>query len=217
VTGTSASERTDRRVGILGGSFNPPHLGHVALARSAGAELGLDLVVLMPVAVPHGKPAQEDPGPEHRLAMCRLACAGEPGLSACSLEIERGGPSYTADTLSEIHAQHPEVELTFIVGADTAGTLPGWHRPAEVLRLARLAIASRPGTSERDVLAALAGIADTDCEPARVSFLSMVAMELSSSLARARLAEGEPVEGLLSAGVRDYIFEHGLYGTRVAA
>jgi nicotinate-nucleotide adenylyltransferase len=219
VTDTSARDPARRPIGILGGSFNPPHLGHTALARDALVELGLERVVLMPVNTPHGKPLQEDPGPQHRLAMCRLATAHEPGLSACSLEIDRGGASYTADTLTEIHAQHPEVELTFIVGADTARTLTSWSRPEVVLASAALAIAGRPGTSEQEVLAALAQV-EIDAhgeEPACISFLAMKPVDVSSSLARARIAAGESVQGLLHPDVSHYVAEHGLYGARVAA
>src|SRR6185312_6056737 len=145
-------------LGILGGSFNPPHIGHVALARAALEELGLERVVLMPLHTSAHKPGGEDPGPEHRLEMCRLAVAGEPGVEASALEIERGGPSYTADTLEQIHADDPEAELTFIVGADTALTLPGWRRPEQVLGLARLAVAGRQGSDGAQVLDALEGI-----------------------------------------------------------
>lgn len=202
-------------IGILGGSFNPPHLGHLALARHAREELGLDSVLLMPLHSPPHKPGGVDPGPEHRLEMCRLTVAGEPGVRACDLEIERGGPSYTADTLTELHALHPQDDLTFIVGADTARTLPSWHDPQTVLGLARLAVASRPGTDREDVLEALSGLATERSNgqpPApRVVFLSMSPMEVSSSLARRRLAAGKPVGDLLAGPVCDYIGGHGLY------
>ena len=219
MTDTSATDATARSAGILGGSFNPPHLGHIALARQALEQLALERVVLMPVATPHGKPPEQDPGPQHRLAMCELATAAEAGISVCALEIDRGGPSYTADTLSEIHAHHPEVELTFIVGADTARTLPGWHRPRDVVGLAHLAIAPRPGTSEADVLEALAllGPGHEGSVPPQVSFLSMTSSAASSSLARERLAAGARVEGLLAPAVAAYIAAHGLYRTPVAA
>jgi len=210
-------------IGILGGSFNPPHTGHLALARHARDELGLDEVWLMPLHTPH-KPAAAGPGPEQRLEMCRLATAGEPGIAACGMEVRRGGPSYTADTLSEIHASHPEAELTFVMGADTALTLPGWRDPERVLELARLAVARRAGGGAGDpgrpvaedgrsedgtsVLEALEGIGGA--EP-RVVFLEMAPVEASSSLARRRLAAGEDTGALLAPAVQGYIEDNGLY------
>ncbi len=205
-------------LGILGGSFNPPHNGHLALAEDARRELALDRVLLMPLHTPPHKPGGEDPGPLHRLEMCRLAVAGTEGIEVSALEIERGGPSYTADTLSEVHASDPEAELTFIVGADTALTLPGWRRPERVLSLARLAVASRPGSDEGAVLATLARIPLDGRTGERASpqvvFLSMAPVEASSSLARERLAAGASTEGLLAPAVASYIAEQGLYGAR---
>jgi nicotinate-nucleotide adenylyltransferase len=149
--------------------------------------------------------------------MSRLAAAGRPGIEASALEIERGGPSYTADTLEQIHAIDPEDELTFIVGADTALTLPAWRRPETVLALARLAVAGRPGSDGSQVLDVLARIPSPAARGAAhakpdVVFLSMAPTEASSSLARERLAAGEPVSDLLDPAVESYIAEHALYG-----
>jgi nicotinate-nucleotide adenylyltransferase len=204
------------QLGILGGSFNPPHRGHLALARDAREELRLERVLLMPLHTPPHKPAAADPGPAHRLAMCRRAAEGEPGIETSALEIERGGPSYTVDTLGEIHADDPEAELTFVVGADTALTLPRWRRPEQVLALARLAVASRPGADGGEVLDALAsipaacGAAGPYVEP-EVVFLSMAPIDVSSSQVRAAVARGEGVEELVGEPVARYIAEHGLY------
>jgi nicotinate-nucleotide adenylyltransferase len=207
-------------IGILGGSFNPPHLGHLALARQARDQLGLERVLLMPLHTPPHKSSGEDPGPQHRLEMCRLAAAGEPGVEACELEVQRAGTSYTVDTLSAIHERHPEAELTFIVGADTARSLPSWHRPEAVMALARLAVAGRPGTDGGEVLDALRtivpatlGVVDDEAAEGSpgVVFLTLDPVEASSSLARERLAAGEPVEDLLAPAVAHYIADHGLY------
>jgi nicotinate-nucleotide adenylyltransferase len=200
-------------IGILGGTFNPPHVGHLALARDAREELGLERVLLMPLHTPAHKTVGADPGPEHRLAMCRLACLHETGISASDMEVARGGPSYTVDTLREIHDEQPGVELTLIVGADTARTLPTWREPGAVLELARLAVAIRPGTGREEVREALARAAGPAPGPVadRTSFLSMSPIEASSSEARRRLAAGEPVEGLLAPEVAAYIAEHDLY------
>ncbi|HEV2923639.1 MAG TPA: nicotinate-nucleotide adenylyltransferase [Solirubrobacteraceae bacterium] len=213
-----------RSVGILGGTFNPPHLGHLALARSAREELALERVLLMPAHIPPHKSAERDPGARHRLNMCRLAADGEPGVSACSLEIDRPGPSYTVDTLSAIHTSRPDAELTFIVGADVARTLPAWREPAKVLELARVAVGARRGASDREVLETVAslsrspessGVPRSDPGGAEVRFLRMPIVEVSSSIVRERVARGENVEQLVGPAVARYISEHGLYGARM--
>jgi nicotinate-nucleotide adenylyltransferase len=197
-----------RSLGILGGTFNPPHLGHVAIARHARSELGLERVVLMPAGAPPHKPIAQDPGAERRLAMCRLLVDGLAGVCVSALELERDGPSYTVDTLRSVHESHLQAELTFVVGADIASTVPGWHEAPELLRLAKLAVAERPGSDRRAVLAALAPLENQ----ARVRFLDAPLLEVSSSAVRERAGAGEPIEQLVGAGVADYIAEHGLYG-----
>jgi nicotinate-nucleotide adenylyltransferase len=205
-----------RSIGILGGTFNPPHVGHLAVARNAREEFGLECVVLMPAGSPLHKPAAEDPGASCRLAMCRLVAETVEGLSACAMEVDRGGPSYTVDTLRAIHATHPDAELTFIVGADTAGTLASWREPVELLGLARLAVASRSGADREQVLDTVAGLAGGDSQArerltSRVEFLTMGTIEVSSSSVRERVSRGERVEELVGPTVAAYIAEHELY------
>jgi nicotinate-nucleotide adenylyltransferase len=212
-----------RSIGILGGTFNPPHLSHLALARSAREEFGLERVLLMPAhSAPH-KRAEGDPGPQERLKMCRLAVSDEAELVVCGLEIERGGPSYTVDTLRAIHASHEEAELTFIVGADMARTLPRWREPEALLELASLAVAEREDAGREDVLRALASLRTNaggdgpERRPGDVKFLKMRMVEISSSMVRERVAAGEPVGEMVGPAVATYIAEHGLYRARVAA
>jgi nicotinate-nucleotide adenylyltransferase len=202
-----------RSLGILGGTFNPPHLGHLAVARHAREELGLERVLLMPARISPHKPVAEDPGREHRLRMCRLLLAGVDGLSASALEIERDGPSYTVDTLKIIHASHPHAELTFIVGADTASTLPAWREPAKLLELADVAVAARAGSDQRALLTAVAPLMDSSS----VRFLEAPVMEVSSSMARERAAAGEPIDDLVGPAVAGYIAAHRLYRGRPEA
>jgi nicotinate-nucleotide adenylyltransferase len=176
----------------------------------------------MPAHTPPHKPTEEDPGPEHRLRMCRLSVTDTAGVSVCALEIERGGPSYTVDTLQAIHASHPGAQLTFIVGADTAGTLPAWREPAKLLGLAELAVAARDGYGRRGVLDTVApllaaGRPAASNPTAALKFLDMPAMEVSSSMARERVARGDPIEDLVGAAVASYIAEHGLYRKRAGA
>ena len=195
-------------LGILGGTFNPPHLGHLAIARHARDRLELQCVALMPARRPPHKAIEQDPGCGHRLAMCRLLVEGCRGLSVCELETERDGPSYTVDSLSAIHASHPDAALTLIVGADIASTLPTWREPERLLGLADLAVAARPGSDDRSVSAALAGLSGS----ARVQQLHSPVLDVSSSLVRERAHRGEPIEELVGGPIAGYIAEHGLYG-----
>ncbi len=211
----NAGDPGARALGILGGTFNPPHLGHVALARHALDELALDRVLLVPANTsPHKSgaahaSAAQDPGPEHRLRMCRLAIDDVEGLGVCDIELERGGLSYTVDTLTAIHASDPDAALTLIVGADTASTISSWREPQRLLELAQLAVAARAGAAHQHLLDTLAG--------ARVRFLEMPAIAVSSSLVRERVARGEAIEELVGAAVAGYIEENRLYRARAGA
>jgi nicotinate-nucleotide adenylyltransferase len=213
VTDTSALEKPVA-LGILGGTFNPPHRGHLALARHAKAELDLERVLLMPAGRSPHKLSEVDPGPSDRLEMCRLAMAGVDAVGVCALEIERGGPSYTVETLRVIHASHRDAQLTLIVGADTARTLPAWREPGELLALADLAVAEREGAGREDVIQALAGMSPA---VGQVTFLKMGMVEISSSFVRERVARGELIEGLVGPAVAEYIAEHDLYRGRSEA
>jgi nicotinate-nucleotide adenylyltransferase len=196
------------RIGILGGSFNPPHLAHLVCASEAAAQLGLDRVLLTPVAAPPHKDAERDPGPRERLELCRLAIAGDERLDVCELEVTRGGPSYTVDTLRELHARTPEDHLTFIAGGDIAVGLPGWHEPDAVLGLARLAVAQRSG-SHRDDVAARIAQHFPDAPPPL--FFDMPRLDISSSQIRRRIAEGRPIRYLVPDPVAERIARERLY------
>ena len=202
-----------RSLGILGGTFNPPHLGHLAIARNARDELGLDRVLLMPAHSIAHKHAGVDPGAEHRLRMCRLLvedASDASGLSVCALEVERGGSTYTVDTLEQLHDRHPHARLTLIMGADTARTLPSWREPARLLALADLALVRRTGVSDQAVLQSVP-------RPESVRFLDMPLLEVSSTAVRELLARGEQVDELVGGAVAGYIAEHGLYRARAGA
>ncbi len=195
-------------VGILGGTFNPPHLAHMVCASEARAQLALARVLLVPAGVPPHKPIDDEPGPQHRLAMCRLAAEGHRDwLRVSAIEIERDGPSYTVDTLREIHATQPGDELTFIVGGDMAWSLPSWHEPEAILELASVAVAERAGARREEVRARLAGLRGVE----RISYINVPRLDISSSALRRRVREGRPIDYLVADAVADYIEQRRLY------
>ena len=194
-------------VAILGGTFNPPHVGHLVMVQEALDQLGLDRVVLMPVARPPHKEASADPGADVRLELCRLATAGAPHVEVSDLEIERGGASYTVDTLRALHERAPEHELTFIVGGDMAYSLPSWREPEAVLDLARLAVAERDGLRREDIATRLEPLHFGD----RVAFFDMPRIDLSSSAIRERVAAGRSIRYLVPDPVIEAIRSRRLY------
>jgi nicotinate-nucleotide adenylyltransferase len=200
-------------LGILGGTLNPPHVAHLVAAREAREQLGLARVMLVPVAAPPHKPLPEDPGPEVRLELSRLAAAGDEGLEVSDIEVRRGGPSYTVATLEELHAQRPEDELTFIAGGDMAASLPEWREPERVLELARFAVAEREGAEREEIERRTAGLRGHE----RIVFFDMPRLDVSSSDVRARVAAGRPIDELVPPAVAAYIDERGLYRPAVTA
>lgn len=196
------------RIGILGGTFNPPHLGHMICAQEAFLQLRLGRLMLVPARLPPHKSVEDEPGPEHRLALCRLAVQGDERLEASPLEIERDGPSWTVDTLQALHASSPDSELFLIVGGDVAAGFPSWHEPERVLSLATLSIAKRRGTARASVQAALAQCGGGD----RAEFFRMPRIGVSSTMVRRRVRAGQPIRYLVSDAVAHYIDEHHLYG-----
>ncbi|MBI5369052.1 MAG: nicotinate (nicotinamide) nucleotide adenylyltransferase [Planctomycetes bacterium] len=200
------------RVGILGGSFNPIHQGHVFVAEEVATRLALDRVLLMTACVPPHKAARDLAPAADRLAMVRLAAAGRPRLVASDLEILRGGTSYTIDTLAALAAADPADERFLIVGADSIAELPAWHRAAEIERRAQWVLVARPGY---DLLGALPRL-DPILTPegrARVRrhCLEIAAPPISATEIRRRVRAGAPIRDLVPAAVADYIVERGLY------
>ncbi|HEV3000379.1 MAG TPA: nicotinate-nucleotide adenylyltransferase [Solirubrobacteraceae bacterium] len=194
-------------MGILGGSFNPPHLGHLVMAQEAHSQLGLDVVVLMPVASPPHKEMDGDPGAEARLRMCELAVAKDDRFAVSRLEVDRGGPSYTVDTLRRIHEAAPGDDLTFIVGGDMAHSLPAWREPEAVLELATVAVGERDGAARDEVAERVASLAGAD----RVRFFDMPRIGVSSTDVRRRVRELRPIRYLVPDDVVRAIGAEGWY------
>jgi nicotinate-nucleotide adenylyltransferase len=201
------------RIGILGGTFNPPHLGHLAMAQEAHAQLGLDRVVLMPVFIPPHKVLDDDPGPEARYDLCRLAVAKDERFAVSRIELDRGGPSYTVDTLRTIHAGSPGDDLTFIVGGDVAQGLPSWREPEAVLDLATIAVAEREGIRRQDIAERVSALPGAG----RLVFFDFPRMDISSSQVRRRVREGRPIRYLVPDDVARVIGARGYYRPKVSA
>jgi nicotinate-nucleotide adenylyltransferase len=195
------------RVGILGGTFNPPHLGHLICAQEAYLQLGLDRVMLIPARTPPHKPVEDEPGAEHRYELCRSAVDGDPRFEVSDLEIQRTGTSFTVDTLEELNSRAPDNELFLIVGGDVAAGLPSWHRPDRVLELARLSVAKRRGTARERVERALESLQGGD----RAAYFRMPRIGISSTMIRRRVSAGEPITYLTPDPVVSYIDRHQLY------
>lgn len=191
-------------VGLLGGSFDPVHLAHVALARAALHELALDEVQLLPASQPWQREALAAT-PVQRLAMLEIALRNEPGLRINSLEIDRGGNTYTIDTLRQLPAN---VDYVWILGADQLVNFCTWHKWRDIAAMVRLAVARRPGADAVAPAPLQALLAQLKRPLLQLPFTPM---EVSASVIRERLARGDSVQGLLNPGVAQYIEFHHLY------
>lgn len=194
-------------IGILGSAFNPPHLGHLALAQEALWQLDLSEVVLMPTGDAPHKRIVDDPGREQRAAMTRLAAADDPRFSVSTLEVDREGPSYTYETLELLAGERGDTELVFVMGADAAVGLESWRRPERVVELARIAVARRSGVSDAEVAATMRSLG----ADGRATMLEMPQFGVSSSSVRERAAAGRPLRYLVPESVARFIEEKRVY------
>ena len=191
------------RVGLFGGSFDPVHNAHLALARSALATLRLDEVRWIPAGLAWQKGGSATPAAD-RTAMVELAIAGEPCFHVERCEIERAGPSYTIDTVLELSAREPGTRWCLIVGQDQLARLPTWHRWRELVALVQIAVAARAGEAvQAPVEVAAAG--------ASLHEVALPPMAISATDIRARVRAGQDITALVPAPVAGYIAEHGLY------
>lgn len=195
------------RLGILGGTFDPPHIGHLILAEEARWRLALDAVLWVPAGDPWRKEGRRIAPAPDRLAMTRLAVEGDPHFEVWDGEVRRDGPSYTVETLAALQAERPDAELFFLLGEDALHDLPNWRDPAGIARLAWLAVAPREWSAKETVaLERLApGIRN------RIVHVEMPAIDVSATDLRRRVATGESIRYLVPAKVEAYIYEHGLY------
>jgi len=200
----------ERRIGVFGGAFDPPHLAHVALVRAAIEALQLDEVRVLPTGHAWHRTGQLA-DPQHRLAMTRRAFADLPQVVVDEREIRRSGPSYTVDTLTEIAAEHPGAQLYLLIGDDQRRSLPGWHRIGEIARLAIICAAAR----DPQVASWHAGDAsDTAVPGLDIRPLPMPLMPISATDIRERVSRQADVAALVAPAVERYIHEHHLYSPR---
>lgn len=193
------------RLGVFGGTFDPPHVGHVAIAREVADRLRLDRVIWMPAGAPPHKPDQPVSPAPVRLEMTRAAAAGEPRFEVSELEIRRPGPSYTVDTLRELRTAHPDADLFLILGADQIRTFAtGWREPETILELATLALMDRAGDDAAEASPDLPGME-------RAVHVPVPRVDVSSTEVRALVAGGGDVSGLVPSGVLAVMEREGLY------
>src|SRR5579859_4834161 len=206
------SDSEPRRIGVLGGTFDPPHIGHLWLAALAADELGLDRVLFMPAAQPPHKRSQPVSRAAHRLLMTRLAITGDPLLELSLIEIERAGPSYTVESLLELREIYgSDARLFLVMAADSLAAIDTWREPDRILTLAEWAVAPRPGTvtPQRDTLDARFGEAAS-----RIHLLDGPGLDVSSSEIRRRVASGRAIRYLVPRAVEELIVDRQLYRRR---
>lgn len=190
------------RTGVLGGTFDPPHMGHLVLGEQARAQLGLRRVLWVPAGEPWRKPRPPVTPAEHRAAMTGMAIVENEAFELCRVELERPGPSYSVDTLEQLAGQHPDDELVFIIGKDALDDLPNWQRPERLVELATLAVASRAGDEARVLPPGL---------DARVEWIDMPRIDISATDLRRRASAGLSLRYLVPQAVEAYIRDHELY------
>lgn len=201
------SNREPARIGIMGGTFDPVHMGHLACAEMAMDACALDAVIFMVAANPSLKQRQTTATPEERLEMVRLAVAGNDRFDVSDLELRRDGITYTSDTLKVLRAHYPQqVELAFIIGADSLTTLPHWHEADVVRKLAMIICVSRPGHFDEDEL-----LQSCCAEGFDIEHVSAPLLDISSSELRQRVGRGQSIRYLAPDAVCEFVRERGLY------
>jgi nicotinate-nucleotide adenylyltransferase len=201
------------RVGVLGGAFNPPHIGHLVCAQEAIVQLELERVMFVPVGVAPHREIESDPGADVRFEMAELAVADDERFATSRIELEREGPSYTADTLEQLGEQSPDDEHFLILGGDQAAALGSWHEPEKVLARATVAVFERVNWTRNAIGIKIGRLPGAE----RVRYLDMPLIQVSSSAVRRRVREGAPIRYLVPDKVASYIETKELYSGKGSA
>ncbi|HXG27094.1 MAG TPA: nicotinate-nucleotide adenylyltransferase [Candidatus Binatia bacterium] len=216
VTDRPAPDRSTSppRIGVLGGTFDPIHIAHLAVAEEARDALGLERVLFVPAGRPPFKLDDPVTAVEHRVAMVAAAIADNPAFELSTIEVDRAGPSYTSDTLEALARAFPGAVLFLIVSVETLAELPSWHEPERLVAAARVAVAPREGYAAPDPAWLAGAIPGREL---RVDYLEGPRLELSSTALRTRVAAGRSIRYLVPPPVEAYIQEHELYRRRLPA
>jgi nicotinate-nucleotide adenylyltransferase len=196
-----------RRIGLFGGTFDPPHVGHLVLAECARDRLGLDEVRFIPAGQPPHKRSHPVSPCARRVAMVRLAVRGNPGFVVSTIEARRSGPSFTVGTLRRVASETPRARIYLLMGADSLDEFPTWREPEAILSLATLAVAGRPGAPGRSPRRSKSPLRGRG----RIAWLDNAEIDVSSSRVRARVRAGHSVRYLVPDAVAAYIARHRLY------
>ena len=199
------------KLGLLGGTFDPPHAGHLAAARWARDKVGLDEVHLMPACQPPHKPGRPLSSPYHRYAMTVLATKAEAGLRASFVELARGGTSYAIDTLREVRRERPDDRIFFILGTDQFAEIASWREPQSIVDAFELIVVARPGNDFERAVGALPGFVNAALKSGRILEARMDPVDVSSTAIREKARAGRSLEGLVAPEVAQYIETYGLY------
>lgn len=191
------------KVGIFGGTFNPPHVGHLIVAEHVRIELSLDRVMFVPAFIPPHKLHDDVVSSEHRVAMLKLAIQDNPHFEVSEAELQRGGVSFTVDTLQELTAKRPSDEFILLIGMDNLLEFHSWKSPGRILDLAKVVVMTRTGFMEKD---------NSILSKDKMKLCPVPEIGISSREIRKRVHEGSSVRYLVPDSVRDYIVEHRLYG-----
>ena len=187
------------RIGILGGTFDPPHNGHIAMAETAIRKLKLKEVIFVPAKTPPHKSREEISSQQDRLAMLKLAVGGRNKFRISEIEFNRRGPSYTVDTLAELQRQNPDDEFYFLIGADNISDMESWYQPERILEIVKVAAAGRPGFSPEGKFSAM------------IESFDMTPVSVSSTMIREKVRSDQSISGLLPSAVEEYILKRNLY------
>lgn len=210
-TDSSRIQKLMQRLGIYGGSFDPVHYGHLLLAETCREQCRLDEVWFIPAATPPHKQRRDMTAAKLRVEMLQLAIGGTPEFRVSSLEIERGGISYTVDTLAEIQRQRPDAQLFLLMGADSLSDLPGWHEPRRICEMAIPVVVHRAGSPPPDLFVLGDLLTLERAAEARRNQVTMPLIDLSSSELRQRVMERRSIRFRTPRAVEKFIETHGLY------